>query len=77
MVITVTSHDFLTTDYSDNFNCALATAVKRIYPNEKIVVSYDHLFIGDKKYKFDNETAFKLLRSYKLKTPLYVGVTLK
>lgn len=76
MLITITTEDFLTTNYGNVFECALATSVKRSFPNTKVIVSYNDLLIDNKKYKFSKEDAYKIIRSYQLKTPLWLGINI-
>ncbi len=77
MIITVTSQDFKTTKYGDCINCALATAIKRKFPDAHVIVAYDYAEINGKKHKFDEKTAVMILRSYRLTHPLYLGVKFK
>ena len=52
--VTITTEDFATSNYSSGFNCALAKALKRKYPNGNIRVLGDGFFINNISISFND-----------------------
>lgn len=58
----ITGKDLRESNYLSNSNCALAKALKRKFPNDRISVGGDYAFIGETYYSMDEEGSDRISR---------------
>lgn len=77
--VTITTEDFATSDYMNTTDCALAKALKRVYPEKEFTVSgFEVEFINESIYKIDKGSLELAIRcGQPNQIPLDVILTIK